>query len=353
MSVVLQRPFAVASPTDHPYPFAGSLEQELALVLRSAGLRGRQARAVATRLGWDGEGTTTLALAGEAEGYTRERVRQLETRLRRHAEVSSLSLPLTAAALRFVENAAPVARSRVPHMLAHAGLAARPFDVSGLLSAAELGRLDVRFLDRDGVLVRRRQAELTLVLGSAAQTLVRRNGAGTVEQVAERSPGDGDRDTARKLLDAHNDVIWLDDSREWFVVRGVRTPFANAMRKMLSVSGSLSLADVDEGLRRAFRPIRLPEGVLLRLCRSTPWLRVAEDGQRVAATRPLDDGRALSPLERALVEVFRAEGPVLAFSAAVSLGAHRGLNRNSVGYYLCHSPVLKTIARGRYTLRGA
>lgn len=352
MSVVLQRPVEVARFTDRPHPFARSLEQELALVLRGAGLRGRQARAVAMRLGWDGEGATTLALAGTAAGYTRERVRQLESRVRRHAETSPLHLPLTAAALRFIENAAPVARDRVPSMLAHSGLAAGPFDISGLLSAAELGGLDVRFLDRDGVLVRKRHADLTLVLGTAAQTLVRQNGAGTVEALAG-STDDGTRDTARKLLDAQSDVLWLDDRREWFVVRGVRTPFANAMRKMLSVSASLSLAEVDEGLRRAFRPIRLPEDVLLRLCRSTHWLRVSDDGRSVATTVALDEAHALSALEQKLVGLFRGEGPVLAFSTAVSLGAARGLNRNSVGYYLCHSPVLKSVARGRYALREA
>jgi len=60
------------------------LEHELAAVLVAARLEGRQGRVVARRLGWDGHGPTTLAAAGGAEGYTRERVRQLEERLKRH-----------------------------------------------------------------------------------------------------------------------------------------------------------------------------------------------------------------------------------------------------------------------------
>ena len=98
-SAVRQRRPALAAVPETQHAFATSLEEELASVLRESGLRGRQARAVARRLGWSGHGATTLAEAAAEEGYTRERVRQLEDRLRRHAEGTPLSLPLTAAAL--------------------------------------------------------------------------------------------------------------------------------------------------------------------------------------------------------------------------------------------------------------
>jgi DNA-directed RNA polymerase sigma subunit (sigma70/sigma32) len=62
-----------------------TLETELASVLREAGFSRRQAHALAVRLGWDGEGGSTLLVAAEAEGCTRERVRQLEQRLRRRS----------------------------------------------------------------------------------------------------------------------------------------------------------------------------------------------------------------------------------------------------------------------------
>ena len=154
--------------------FPTSLEEELSAILRAAGLRGRQARAVATRLGWSGRGVTTLASAGEEEGYTRERVRQLEGRLRRHADASPLPLPLTATALRLVENAAPIARRDVPGRLALAGLSAAPFDLSGILSAAELGGLEVRVCERDGVVLRKGETELAGDVNAVATGLVAR-----------------------------------------------------------------------------------------------------------------------------------------------------------------------------------
>ena len=345
-----RRPVLVAVPeTEHA--FATSLEEELATVLRESGLRGRQARAVARRLGWSGRGATTLAEAAAEEGYTRERVRQLEDRLRRHAEDTPLSLPLTAAALRLVENAAPVSYSQVRKDIAHAGLSAAPFDLSGVLSAAELGRLDIRVCERDGVVLREGEAGFADDVGSVANKLVKRNGAGTVAALANHFPDDATSGSARQVLAAQGDVIWLDDRREWFLVRGVRTPVGNALRKMLSVSPSLRLADVDEGLRRSFRPVKLPQDVLLRVCESTPWLTV-DGAHNVTAKIALDETRFLSSLELSVVRIFRESGPVLSFSAALRLGEQNGLNPNSVGLYLLRSPVLKKVARGRYTLCG-
>jgi hypothetical protein len=330
--------------------FPTSLEEELGSILRAAGLQGRQARAVATRLGWSGRGVTTLASAGEEEGYTRERVRQLEGRLRRHADASPLPLPLTATALRLVENAAPIARRDVPGKLALAGLSAGPFDLSGVLSAAELGGLEVRVCERDGVVLREGDTGLANDVDAVATGLVARNGAGSIEGLAEHFSDDPD--AARLVLEAQNDVVWLDDRREWFLVRGARSPLTNMLRKMLSVAGSLSLADVDDGLQRAFRPVCLPRDVLLRVCETTSWL-VVDETHMVTSKVALDETRFLSKLEQAVVRIIRANGPELTFSAALRLGEREGLNPNSVGLYLLRSPVFEKVARGRYVVRGS
>ena len=51
-----RRHAAADGSNDPAAAFPTSLEEELAAILRAAGLRGRQARAVATRLGWSGRG---------------------------------------------------------------------------------------------------------------------------------------------------------------------------------------------------------------------------------------------------------------------------------------------------------
>jgi hypothetical protein len=315
-----RRRAAANASNDLAAAFPTSLEEELSAILRAAGLRGRQARAVATRLGWSGRGVTTLASAGDEEGYTRERVRQLESRLRRHADTSPLPLPLTATALRLVENAAPIARREIPGRLALAGLVLREGDT-----------------------------ELAGDVNAVATGLVARNGAGSVELLAEHFSDDPG--AARLVLDARSDIVWLDDRREWFLVRGARSPLTTLLRKMLSVAGSLSLADVDSGLQRAFRPVRLPGNVLLKVCETTSWL-VVDERQTVTSKVALDETRFLSKLERAIVRILRANGPELTFSSALRLGESEGLNPNSVGLYLLRSPVFEKVARGRYVVRG-
>ena len=129
------------------------LEAELADVLRAANLRGRQARAVAARLGWDGEGGRTLALAAEPEGYSRERVRQLEERVRAVGGQSRPATRTIAAALRLIEDAAPIAPRDASVLLADAGISRCPFEIGGLLSAADITDVQHSLRLRDGMIV--------------------------------------------------------------------------------------------------------------------------------------------------------------------------------------------------------
>ena len=131
-----------------------TLEHELADLLRAAKVEGRQARAVAARLGWDGDGSCTLAAAAATEGYSRERVRQLEARVREYVEQAETHLPAVETALRLIEEAAPLSARDAAAHLASAGVSNYPFDVSGLLSAAEIVGIDHRLQQQAGMIVR-------------------------------------------------------------------------------------------------------------------------------------------------------------------------------------------------------
>ena len=115
-----------------------TLEQELGQLLKEARLQPKQAKAVALRLGWNGEPPRTLASAGQVVGYTRERVRQLEERLLDHARAAKLQPRTTEKAVRLLEEAAPIPSGDAAARLATAGLSRAPFDVAGLLSAARI-----------------------------------------------------------------------------------------------------------------------------------------------------------------------------------------------------------------------
>ncbi len=340
--VVLQ---AVPSPE-------GSIEQELAGILHAARLRGRQARAVAIRLGWDGNGSSTLAEAAAAEGYSRERVRQLEDRVRRHADAAGLPLPLTEAALRLVETAAPVSRDEIPGRLLSAGLASSRFDLEGILSAAELGQIEVRVVERDGIVTLNDEANLVETSATIARRLVKRHGACTVESLAGELGQGVTPETLRRLLESRSDVLWLDAYHEWFVIRGIPSVVLLPLRKMLAVSPTLTIAEIDGGLRRSFRPVTLPRDVLPRLCKAVSWLEFDQASGTVSSRVELDEAQVLSPLELLLARLFREHGPVLTFTEAARLGEREGQRPNSVGLYASRSPIFRTLRRGRYILRG-
>ena len=128
-----------------------TLERELNDVLAASRLDPKQQRAVARRLGWDGSGPTTLAAAGAGEGYTRERVRQLEQRVLEHIGRARQALPLTTAALAAIHAYAPASRHELASALVAAQLAERPFDPLGVMRAAELAGLEIAVVERNGL----------------------------------------------------------------------------------------------------------------------------------------------------------------------------------------------------------
>jgi hypothetical protein len=330
-----------------------TLEYELAQVIVDARLVGRQGRAVSRRVGFDGHGPTTLAAAGGAEGYTRERVRQLEHRLHAHF-ARGVDLPLTQAALRVVESSVPAPRIDIAHAISAAGIAARPFDPAGVICAAELAGLPVDVRELDGLVVRKDRATDPERAVSLARALVARHGATSIAVLARKLETTGLTASAiRRLLEHHGDVTWLDEQQEWLVmpVRGGRA--ATGLRKMLSIARSLTLADVDEGLRRSARPVTLPRGILRAVCSTFDWISLDRLSDVVTSKVPLDPARTLSPLERELVRIFRTDGPELGFGQAVQLAADAGINPTSAGLYLGRTPVLRTVSRGRYAVRGA
>jgi len=127
---------------------------------------------------------------------------------------------------------------------------------------------------------------------------------------------------------------------------------ATALRKMLSLAPTLTLADIEGGLNRQRIDEPLSHDVLRSLCATCDWLTLEQGADVVSTPTPLDPKRTLSRLERLLVGIFHAEGPALGFTRIVRLAEASGMNRATAGVYLSRSPVFQTVARGHYTLRG-
>jgi hypothetical protein len=338
-------------PTEEQLPTSPrrTVEDELGELLAVAGLNTLQRGAVARRLGWDGNGGTTLEAAGNGE-LTRERVRQLEERVR---DVSAgKPLAVVTSALDLLADRAPIAEQRAAELLAAEGICERPFNPAGLINAARFAGLDSPVSLAGGCVYAASQSEQATRINEVARKQVSSNGATSVTAILDAvDDARLDIDLTRRVLELNPKVEWLDEGREWLFLPTARNRAANHLRKMVAVAPCLSVSDVREGFRRYDgREVILPRHVVRKLCACFEWIRV--DGDRIAAAVPLDYRDVLENTEETLVDIFRENGPVLDRATTVQLGADRGLDRTTVGLYLGWSPIIERVATNRYALRG-
>jgi hypothetical protein len=336
-------------PTEGGAP-AKTVEDDLSQILDEAGLNDRQRQIIARRLGWDGNGGMTLEAAADGE-MTRERVRQLEERVRQAS--AAKWLPVVRAALDLLAARAPITNDDAADLLAVEGLARSPFDPVGLINAARFAGIDEPVSFAGGCIFAGDQQQDAVRVAAAARKLVTRNGAASVSAIVDLVDDPAlDADAIRRILALNPETRWLDAEREWLFLPTARNRAATHLRKMLAVAPSQSVTDIREGFRRYDgREVILPRHVVRELCKCFDWVRV--DGERVAASGPLDYRAVLENTEETLVEIFREHGPVLDRPTAVDLGERQGLDRTTTGLYLGWSPVIERIATNRYTLRGA
>lgn len=327
------------------------IEDEVGRILGEASLNARQREVLARRLGWDGEGGTTLEAAAGGE-LTRERVRQLEERVR-DASAKTRWLPTVESALALLAERAPITADAAAELLAAEGLSRRPFDPVGLLNVARFARIETPLSFAAGNLYVGDQREAAARISDAARKLISHNGAASVSAIVDSLDGSGlDADAVRRSLALDPETRWLDQDREWLFLPTGKNRAANHLRKMLAVAPSLSVSDVREGMRRyRDREVNLPRDVLRELCKCFDWVRV--DGDRIGAVVPLDFRAVLENTEETLVDIFREHGPVLDRATAVELGERHGLDRTTTGLYLGWSPLIERIATNRYALRGS
>jgi hypothetical protein len=327
---------------------AGAVPREVHRLLLDAGFQPRQVSALSARLGLAGQGSLTLAEAGQTVGYTRERVRQLEDRLRLSAADEPL-FPAATKAVRLADRTAPALASQVAAKLAQAGLLPRGFKVSGLLRIADVLGIEHDLGEYGAALVRRGDSETVQKVVMTGRRLVRADGVGTVGKMTQLLQLE--TASVRRLLALHADVVWLDRSRDLFFVRGTRSKAEGAVRKMLSISRTLSIVELQDGLRRAPARIDIPLHVLANLCAAFPWL-VADPARRSVTLKvALDPNSTHSPIELKILRIFTEYGPRLEAAEVAAHGERLGLGRMTIRAYLTQMPSLERLARGRYALR--
>jgi len=115
------------------------IEDELCSL--SVAVKDTHAETTARYLGWDGQGRRSFDMVAKTKGVTKERVRQLVSRLTHRLSEVSAWTPTLDHALELCEQVCPLPVDRLAALLHERGLARAPFHPHGLVTAARvLGR---------------------------------------------------------------------------------------------------------------------------------------------------------------------------------------------------------------------
>jgi hypothetical protein len=307
------------------------LENELNDLLTRVGVQERQRLAIARRLGWDGGAPTTLALAGEHAGYTRERVRQLEERVIGRIAQLRPALPCTEAAVAVLEEGAPAPCGELAEALVDEHVAAKPFDPRGVIRAAALAGVRTSLAEQRGVVLRRADGALVPIVLRTARQQSARQLATTTAEVAALLELPARR--VRQLLAVSDDVVWLDETHNWLTVHTGRSKPAKALQKLLAVTPDPPVQEVEQMLRCLRPSVVLPRPVLKTL--------LAELRDRQVT---------LSPTEELLVEIIREEGPVARIDRVLRRAERGGVAPKTAAVCLSRSPLFRQVERARWAL---
>jgi len=329
------------------------LEDELRELVRTAGVA--RVDPVLRYLGWDGRGGSTLQVAADEAGITRERVRQLAAKVADRLGPHTFAPVLDRAVACFSTPLRPL--EQVERTLLASGITGSSFRAEGVIRAAELLRgpvsLRVAELDGDRVLVDERTERAIHTIRRLADKACRRWTVMSLldleAQYRERG-GRVDLDL-RRVVERVPGFSWLDEASGWFWIHKRRSRLLNQIRKILAVAGKIALGELRAGIARHHRMqgFAPPKHVLAALCCAVGY-RV--EGETVIADPPLDWVEVLADVEKTMVGVLQEAGGVMGRDEFERRCVAADMNRNTFYQYLSYSPIVARYAPGVYGLRG-
>lgn len=319
--------------------------------------------ALLARLGMSGAAPTTLQTAADMTSVTRERVRQLQSKIETRRPSHPVYMPKLDIALRELITLAPVDGAKAAAHLQQLGLSKHPLDAKGVIAASTFcGRepsLDCTPSPEGYQILVEGLTEHVSKIAFTARKQTYAYGASNVAEVAATLAEEGsdlDEDIVLGVLKGATSAAFLNE--DWFWMpdgKPGRNRLINVTRKILSVVSPIDVAVVREGVRRVYRvrglPVVPPRDVLLSFYADCPEFEVKE--QLVGLVHPLDYSDVLGPTERILVDVLRSSASGVLDRASFLEGcSRRGMNPNTFSVYSSYSPVVEHVGTDIWALRG-
>jgi hypothetical protein len=311
--------------------------------------------AIATLMGWSGQGPSTLEVAGRAAGLTRERVRQIRSPAvpdfgfrRRWPPPKDL---VRAMELLEGEERAPV--SDIESELHRRIATTHTLGLGAVLALAEEGGVRHEVAVSHGVVHGRRNpyTDRARQIVTCAQRTGGKTGFTTLQRIVGcLSDPPISRQVARNVLAVSDGVLALDNDN-YFVDPG--TWMIGASHRMLAANPQISLDAFRAGLVKRFAARRIepppPMAVLRDFFSRDRRFRL--DGNIVSSAAPLDVDT--SAQQWRVVELLRdAPGGALHFDELSEACRRRGIPQGSVVGYCGQSELIAKAGPSIYTIVG-
>ncbi len=331
---------------------ATTLSEEVAALV--AGLRGRDASVFLRRLGLGSGPVPTLEALGAEHGVTRERIRQVCARHASLVAESGLRLPIASAAAEVVGEAGGIASARrFVELCREAGISVAEADLAAIPGLVQMGLMPrmawnsdlLAWVTEESAAVAVVQAVRLKMRVRLARKDLQRLGALDESQYAADPRAGGEGIAAFVTPPGSR----MEPCAGWLVLLPAEeSSLLRMVRKVLSVAGSLSIAELADALSRGMQA--LPPRPALRMILSD-HKDFEVSGNRVCrAVRALGVS-SLSSAEAEGVKVTRAQGGVITsgeFSAGM-MGAGYSLAR---ARQILTGPLMVRQSKGVYALRG-
>ena len=345
-----------------------TLDSALDRLLRSA-LRNyspSHLEALRSRLGWSGKDPITLQQAGSLANITRERVRQIETRVKRTARMHQ---PLVVDRMMDVlPNYEPELWSQVSSRLRNRGITEENWTLKAVQSVLDqCGVRDWTFVEgtRDSLVGRRDNLYLTRMneVVGIARRACRGSGAVSLDYVSESLPLPVPNEILRNILHCSEDIEHLIDDHYWVPkTPAKRVRIQNVSKKMLAINRPLPIETIHQGLERKYsfrnktgstkyEGIVPPNNVLIALFNMYPKFTV--EGNMIDYIGDLDQRQELTRPEGAIVKAFEHYGKSsLDRQTIKEFGDDHGINMSSLEVEMTYSPIVVQVVQNVWTLVG-
>lgn len=342
---------------------ASCLEEELYNIANQSGER--NAQIFTQRMGWDGRGGKTLDEVGKKYGMTRERVRQICSKIEKIIKLNNPPANFTKQAIDYTNENTPNAASVIEDGLIESKISQHHFRIEGLITAASILEFHAPFSIET---VGRKRTRLAIhysligapkIIKQEARKHIAHWGAGTILDIICRIETEHKVTVSEPLmilvLESIEGFRWLDQNSGWFwLSNNKRNRIINLIKQISSVANRLSLDELRSGIMRPYRMkgYSPPKRVLKAICEQSSEFKV--DGSFVIADPPLKWEEALEGTNAYdLVMALKVFGPILTRSDFEILCLNKGMNQTSFYMYLGASPLIQRYSRGVYGLRGA